>query len=276
MALPAVQEAQDGNHLQCVPVKTAQGPIESEEDMPLSEDEIRPLESAATAEISTALAAAQAEIEPPTKDRKAQIKSEKGTYSYSYVDLSAIIECLRGPFTKHGLSQSQAMVPTDGHILLITTIRHKSGEWIRSYYPIGLYQRPQEQGSAISYARRYALQALAGVMAEDDDDGERAQHATPTQPQKQQAPPPKPSGDAQAILDLALKISAETGESVETTIKDASRFEVDGKEKWFTDPAKVSSLKWLGKTRRNLEETLKYNSSPPQLDSADPDDVVPF
>ena len=230
--------------------------------------------------LGEALAKAQAEIKAPAKGKTAQIPGKDGKpgYRYSYADLADVIDCYRGPLTKHGLSIVQPIEQRDGHLLIVTKLVHSSGEWLASEYPLKVYDRPQEQGSAITYARRYAVSSLLGIAAEDDDDGERAQHATP-QPQKQAAPPPAPkppSGDAQAILDLALKISAETGESVETIIKDASRFEVDGKEKWFTDPAKVSSLKWLGKTRRNLEETLKYNSSPPQLDSADPDDVVPF
>jgi hypothetical protein len=78
-----------------------------------------------------------------------------------------------------------------------TQLMHGSGQWIRSTtYMKPSKEDPQGIGSLISYARRYALQAM--VMAcPDDDDGEAAmgrpasKPATPPQPAKKAETAPK-------------------------------------------------------------------------------------
>jgi hypothetical protein len=136
-------------------------------------------QSAETGELAKALAEAQATIKAPKKGRTAKIKSEKGSYEYNYADLADVIESYRGPLSKNGLALTQTTRFTDSHIVLLTTLLHSSGQWIASEYPIALYARPQEQGSAITYARRYAVTAFLGIAAEDDDDGAAAQASEP-------------------------------------------------------------------------------------------------
>lgn len=175
------------------------------------------LESQSTASVSKALAAAQGDIKAPKKGKTAKVKMKSGgEYSYSYADLADVIECLREPFAKHGLSQSQAMRAPNGHVEIVTTIRHESGEWVRSYYPLPNYPTPQEMGSAISYGRRYSLTALAGIMAEDDDDGERAQHAEPVK--REAKAPPAP---VEAVKPPADPLTQEDMEKVGTLAKRA-------------------------------------------------------
>ena len=53
---------------------------------------------------------------------------------------------------------------------------HESGQWLASecrmpYDNTGSKNTVQSMGSAITYARRYSLSALVGVVADDDDDG---------------------------------------------------------------------------------------------------------
>ena len=145
--------------------------------------------------LAKALAAAQAQIKPPKKGRTAKIKSDKGQYEYHYADLADVIECYREPLAANGLALAQSMKPQDGHLILVTVLMHQSGEWLDSEYPIAAYARPQEQGSAITYARRYAVTALLGIAAEDDDDGAAAQDATPV---KREAKPEPKNGITEA------------------------------------------------------------------------------
>lgn len=164
------------------------------------------MQSEKVGELAAALSKAQGEIAAPKKGRTAKIKSEKGQYEYSYADLADVIECYRPALSKHGLALTQSMRLQDGHLVLNTKLLHSSDQWIDSDYPLQSYNRPQEQGSAITYARRYAACALLGIAAEDDDDGAAAQTATPKAAAKPEPKPdPKPS---EISPDERIKISA--------------------------------------------------------------------
>jgi uncharacterized membrane protein YgcG len=93
-----------------------------------------------------------------------------------YADLAAVRDAIYPIFTKHGLSIIQA--PTaDGFLgfCLETRIMHESGEELIFYFPLPSdVNKMQAVGSAISYARRYTLSALAGIASEEDDDGNAA------------------------------------------------------------------------------------------------------
>ena len=149
------------------------------------------MQSESIGNLAKALAAAQLGMKPPKKARVAQIKSEKGSYSYHYADLSDVIESVREPLSTNGLAWMQPMFQRDGHLVLRTVLMHETGEWMASEYPLTSYARPQEQGSAITYARRYALTSMLGIAAEEDDDGAAAQEAQPVKrAETKPAPPP--------------------------------------------------------------------------------------
>lgn len=211
------------------------------------------MQSETVGAIAKALSDAQAVMKPPKKGKTAKIPGKDGRqgYDYSYADLADVIECYREPLSKHGLALTQPLRLQDGHMVLETKLMHSSGEWISSEFPIPTYQRPQEQGSALTYARRYAVTALLGIAAEDDDDGARAQAA---KVREDEAPP---SGDAAAILDLAAELEQITGKSIPEIIKAASQFTGKDKQlKFFTDPRDETSQKWLKGTRDKLEREL--------------------
>lgn len=78
----------------------------------------------------------------------------------------------------HKLAVVQAV---RGGIVSTTLIDPESGEYLDSDVPLILTKDdPQAQGSAITYARRYGLSTLLGIVAEDDDDGEAASSPLPT------------------------------------------------------------------------------------------------
>lgn len=119
-------------------------------------------------EIFTALSKAQSEITGALKD------SENPFYKSQYADLASVMTAIKEPFSKHGLCYSQITQFLDGQLYLETYLGHTSGESIKGVYPIFAKDNsPQAMGSAITYARRYALAAIAGV-AQIDDDGESA------------------------------------------------------------------------------------------------------
>jgi hypothetical protein len=93
-----------------------------------------------------------------------------------YADLAAVRDAIYPIFTKHGLSIVQAPT-TDGFsgFSLETRIMHESGDELIFNFPLPSdVNKMQAVGSAISYARRYTLSALAGIASEEDDDGNAA------------------------------------------------------------------------------------------------------
>ncbi len=115
-------------------------------------------------ELATALAKAQGEMGGAAKT------SENPFYKSKYADLAAVWDAIRIPFSKNGLAVVQTSGTVEGIFYLHTTLMHSSGQWIDSLYPIEPVKKdPQGLGSAISYARRYSLMAIAGVAPEEDD-----------------------------------------------------------------------------------------------------------
>jgi len=133
-----------------------------------------------TENLFTALAAANAELTNPPANREGQARGGR----YRYADLSAITEHVRPVYARHGLSfmQDVAWHREDGVVLLLITTRitHAAGDHIDfGPFPCVFDANPQVMGSALTYAKRYALGAALGVSADVDDDGQEATNANP-------------------------------------------------------------------------------------------------
>jgi hypothetical protein len=91
-------------------------------------------------------------------------------FKSKYADLSAVVQAIKEPFSDNGLSYIQFPIEDNGRIGIETTLMHDSGEWMTNSFTVQLdKQNAQGAGSAISYCRRYGLQAIAGIPSEDDD-----------------------------------------------------------------------------------------------------------
>jgi 2,4-dienoyl-CoA reductase-like NADH-dependent reductase (Old Yellow Enzyme family) len=103
-------------------------------------------------------------------------KDRSGQPIPDYADLASCFEAIRKAYSTHGLSVRQTFHPfgDDGTIYLVTTIRHSSGQFERSYLPMKGNIPPQELAKTATYLKRIALCAAAGIAADDDDDGEQA------------------------------------------------------------------------------------------------------
>ncbi len=121
-------------------------------------------------EISKAMANAQGEMEPALKS------SKNPFFKSNYADLAAIMESIKVPLKKNDLSVWQDVITNEKGISVCTMVSHSSGQWIEfGPLEIALAKRDaQSVGSAITYAKRYALSAAVGVVSDNDDDGEAA------------------------------------------------------------------------------------------------------
>lgn len=152
-------------------------------------------------EIAAALSKAQGEMKPAAKD------ATNPHFKSKYADLAANVEAARGPMAKHGLSVVQEPTTTERGIAVATRLLHSSGQWIQ-FDPLTVPLSKADAhgvGSATTYARRYALGAALGIVA-DDDDG----NAAVTQP-VEKASDPLPAkfaekwADLQAVADNGMK-----------------------------------------------------------------------
>ena len=119
--------------------------------------------------IAKALAAAQREIGVAVKD------ATNPHFRSKYADLQAIDEACRPILSKHGIAISQAAAYLEGLASITTRLMHADGEWIEATLHVPVSKNDaQGVGSALTYARRFGLSALAAVPAGIDDDGEAA------------------------------------------------------------------------------------------------------
>jgi len=125
--------------------------------------------------LSGALNKAQNEMGGAVKDAKNPFFKSK------YADLSAVVKAIKEPFASNGLSYSQFPINDGDKVGVETILMHESGEWLSQSFTVRLTkQDAQGAGSAITYCRRYALQAIAGIPSEDDDG--QAASAKPVKP----------------------------------------------------------------------------------------------
>jgi hypothetical protein len=150
--------------------------------------------------LAIALCKAQSQLRGAVKD------STNPHFRSNYADLESVWDACRDALTSNGLSVVQfgADAP-EGHIAITTMLLHESGETVQGTMTLPIVKRdPQAAGSAITYARRYSLAAMVGVVQVDDDANDAAR------PAQKQSPKQTPkarlwlaSGESkQAIEDL--------------------------------------------------------------------------
>lgn len=94
-------------------------------------------------------------------------------------------------------------VTTDGSPALRTVLAHTSGSEIETTMLLMLdKQTAQGQGSGLTYARRYALCTILGLVADEDDDGQKATD----QSGGQTKPAPRPSNPDKLISEAQVKL----------------------------------------------------------------------
>lgn len=150
-------------------------------------------------DLAAALAKAQAHMEGAKKG------NTNPHFKSRYADLASVREAVTEALTSHGISYVQfprLVSAGDGAWLVEveTTLLHASGQWIGDTLAVPVTKADaQGVGSAITYARRYALMAVTGIAPEDDD-GNAAVGGTA--PERQAQPRPVPHGYDRWLADL--------------------------------------------------------------------------
>jgi hypothetical protein len=133
--------------------------------------------------------------------------------------LASILDSIREPLSANGLAVSQIVMRSTtygtepGGRYLKTLLLHKSGQWLAGEYPLPDNVTPQQMGSALTYARRYALAAIICNAPDDDDDANAASAAKP------RAPRPAPD-----VMDGKPRPTPSSAQSAEPIKEDTSTF----------------------------------------------------
>jgi len=188
-------------------------------------------------ELYTALVKAQGMIKNAVKD------STNPHYKSKYADLESVWDAIREALQKNNLAVLQLTdIDASGAPVLVTRVIHTSGEHIEGRYPL-VCKDPtdaQKLGSSTSYARRYSLSAMLGVIQPDDDGNAAAGHtiaqtSAPSPAKPMSAPTTaKPAGNAmvdlfaahrleypKAVEDLVGKAVKDWSENDKTTAREA-------------------------------------------------------
>jgi hypothetical protein len=184
-------------------------------------------------QLAAALAAFQAEMPTVAKAHTATVKSDKGSYSYTYAGLADVSEAAMPLLARHGLS----FVTLPGAGVLTGLLLHSSGQSLTASLPIN-GGTPQQIGSSLTYMRRYLLGCLTGIVTDDDDDGRQAQSAAKSKPRAQ-------------------KPAVETGEAMTARTR-AHMFALLGERTTDADEQRAGIAQIIGRpvtTRADLTET---------------------
>ena len=142
-----------------------------EQEIKIIKDTSFQMQSDQIDELMTAKSKADATLNNIKKDGKVEYSKTK----YSYAVLEDVCNEVRKKYSKFELSFTQIPLYEEGMNVLVTTLGHSSGQWIRCKMKIQTQNAgPQAYGSALTYARRYSLVAMSCLAATDEDDDAQA------------------------------------------------------------------------------------------------------
>lgn len=156
--------------------------------------------SAAYANIASALAAAQGKMD------KARKSANNPHFKSKYADLASVMDACLPALSAVGIAVTQPPGENETGRYVETVLTHgPSGERVSCRVPLIVQKNDmQGYGSAVTYARRYGLMAMAGIAPEDDDGNAAAKAA----PKQEAAPRPEAVDAATSSLGHAASLDA--------------------------------------------------------------------
>ena len=215
---------------------------------------VQSLQSQQSPDLALALIAFQASV--PT------IHDNDKSFHGSFANLPGILSTIGPKLREHGLAVSQLPEGIDGKPGLRTTLMHVSGQSVSAVTPVEIQQgvdrkgKPlnatQEWGKAITYSRRYALQAVLGLcVGIEDNDADMELSAPPVR-----AETSEPAAKIEGVSDGDQPLTKDDRDKCLALI---SELKIDSKTKKPT-PEKLASF--LADFRRNFDLSEETNVAP--------------
>lgn len=223
--------------------------------------------------LAAALVQAQPDLKAPAFDSQS---TAYGGKPYRYASLSAVVAVVRPALAKHGLGVIQ-LLANDGPDLLVTTrLVHSSGETVESTQRAQCPSKPQDRGGVITYLRRYGLNALLCLAAEEDDDAGAEQEAARTPVQASEGvrrlpSPPKSGTGLRTISGVCAAVEAK--ESKQGKKYWRIGLEAGGDVEWFTTFKAIDGKAIVGK---RIDLTIEDREKGPIVVDVWESEEVPF
>jgi hypothetical protein len=187
--------------------------------------------------LAAAMAKAFAAIESATKS------ANNPHFKSKYADLTSVIEAIKPALVANGLFFTQSPRPNDKGVEIETTLHHAGGEVfsLGSLFVPADRNNAQAFGSALTYARRYALVTAFGVPVEDDDGNAAAQ--APAAPKAKETPATITEDQRTELMTLFNHLGVPVSEFLAVAkIKDLRNLQAEKFAKakaWVNDAAKA-------------------------------------
>tara|TARA_X000001316_G_C910651_1_gene26077 strand:- start:18 stop:668 length:651 start_codon:yes stop_codon:yes gene_type:complete len=187
-----------------------------------------------------------------TNKMQAEKDGKNPHFRSDYMTLDGILNTVKPILQEAGMAIVQSTVCSEDKIICTTRLIHESGQWLsNSCYVHADKNTPQGYGSAITYARRYAICSLLGI-AEMDDDGNEAESASK---KSSAAPAAKVNKPATSKKKDSSKLDKS---SIEKVIK---AFEMAGVGEELLEKKYGGSGLWTTTTRREMLEAFNQLSA---------------
>lgn len=139
--------------------------------------------------------------------------SENPYFKKKYAGLPEILDAIQSPLDEAELTFTQM---PDGDSLTTILIHVPTGEYFQSTYAIHPVKNdPQAIGSAITYARRYAIGAMLSLNVVEDDDGNsatgnevRKEEKKPVKSEKKEVKPNLPPISEKQLISAIERIKS--------------------------------------------------------------------
>lgn len=198
-------------------------------------------------EISSALVKAQRAFGPALKT------SSNPHFKSRYADLAACVEAVIDGLNQHGIFLMQSSHLCEDGVIVETVFIHESGEQISAgklHVPASK-QDAQGYGSALTYARRYALMAACGIAPEDDDGNATRK----PEPKRETEKPPAESQGKPGRWQLTIKTKPDA------SVKDYTDIVIDATRILLSQTESLSHVMEIFSVNKAIYDTVRTKDS---------------
>lgn len=145
--------------------------------------------SQSTAQIDAVMALVQAELEPVRKNKTVEVEGRSSKWESRYATLDVLHAASRAALRKHGIAIYQGGAYIQGAGERLITRLAFNGEWIESDFPIKVSRDgAQGFGGGISFAKRWGLMGMVGLVAEGDPEEKQGYQDERAKPKRAASP----------------------------------------------------------------------------------------